>query len=312
MRSLITLLLALWLAPVLAQVPMTGAGKGTPAAAYVGPGDVTAAVAWWGFRAYSAAKAAATANVADLNAVTGGAAVCTLKLATNGDADLTGVYCTGNTQTVPQACAAASGGSCVVSKLYDQVGSVDMAQATLANMPAFSTTAQNSKPGMTHTSAGKCLTSSATLTQAQPLVVSMVLIPNGKSATQASWWQAGDSTIQAGADRLAANNAFMYAGGAAPTASMTDASAHAVQFLFDSAGSPGINVDNTLTSGALSSATGISAKTIGVGGQQTACTGQLAVGTFLEVGIFSGTWNGTAQTNMCHNQYGYWNTAASC
>ena len=65
MRVLIALLLSLWLAPAWAQLPMTGAGKGTPAAAYQGPGDVftTSPYAWYSCaRGFSAAYAAPGTN----------------------------------------------------------------------------------------------------------------------------------------------------------------------------------------------------------------------------------------------------------
>jgi len=115
------------------MVHSTGGGGG---GGYTGPGDVSpGATGWWGMRAYSAAQAAATANVADLVSQGSGLAVCTLKLATSGDLDMVGTYCGG--LTVAAACAAAAGGSCKITKMYDQSGNGHDMTRAFATAPAF-------------------------------------------------------------------------------------------------------------------------------------------------------------------------------
>jgi hypothetical protein len=116
---------------------LMGAGKPPAAASYTGPGDITNTYLAWGSCAfvYKALLANMSTNMCDLVASTGGAAVCTLRGSASGAVDQSG-YCPGGL-TPSAACAAASGGSCLVTKVYDQTGhSVDLLQATLSAMPS--------------------------------------------------------------------------------------------------------------------------------------------------------------------------------
>lgn len=122
---------------------------------FSGPGDVVAsATAFYSCaRAYNAAYAVAAGTLCVIADVGTGAITCTMKAATTGFADLTSNLCAGGTLTVPAFCTAHT--SCVVSAMTDQTAgahctapttSCDIAQATLANMPALTFSALNGLP----------------------------------------------------------------------------------------------------------------------------------------------------------------------
>ena len=117
---------------------------------YQGPGDVASGITSGGsvYRAYAAAYANGTNPLADLvDSSTGLTPVCTLRVATTGFADVTKAYCGG--QTPANACAAAAGGGCKITKLYDQPGgSTGFLQATPANMPAITFNDINGLPAI--------------------------------------------------------------------------------------------------------------------------------------------------------------------
>lgn len=138
-NRLVACLILLWSCALHAQIGITffpGPGAAPPAATYQGPGDVVSGATAWGScaRVYNASLASTSTSLCDLVASTGGAAVCTLRGSSSGKVDLAASYCAGTTPSA--ACAAASGGSCKVSKVYDQIGATGgFVQATLANMP---------------------------------------------------------------------------------------------------------------------------------------------------------------------------------
>jgi hypothetical protein len=204
---------------------MIGGCGATGGGGYTGPGDiVSGATHWYGLRAYNATYAAATGNIADLVAVTGGAAVCTLKAATDGTADMVGSYCAGT--TVPLACAAASGGSCNVTKLYDQVGTSHLTQATLAAMPAFVTGSvtglASNRPAMQFSGA-QSLGAASGGTTTQPLSFSSVAERIGTAnGGVIGGINGNDSELRFGPS--AANQAFVFAGGTPATRAASDSS----------------------------------------------------------------------------------------
>lgn len=121
----------------------------SPAPSYQGPGDVVAGLTSFGsvYRAASSSTATGT-SMADLVASGGtGTVLCTLKTAASGFADLT-AYCPG-ALTPAATCAAASGGSCVVKQVYDQVGTNHWSQTTVSAMPAITFSAVNGLPALT-------------------------------------------------------------------------------------------------------------------------------------------------------------------
>jgi hypothetical protein len=127
-------------------------------------------------RAYNAAQAAATANVADLVSQGAGLAVCTLKLATSGDLDMVGTYCGG--LTVAAACAAAAGGSCKITKWYDQSGGGHDMTRAFATAPLFVVVTTGSYLAAVQFGAGLQFNNAA-MTTAQPhSVVAAIKFPS--------------------------------------------------------------------------------------------------------------------------------------
>jgi hypothetical protein len=159
------------------SMPLCGVASPSAAVTFQGIGDVSgAALAYYSCaRVYSQAKASTSTNLCDLVAVTGGAAVCTLRGSSSGYTDLT-AYCPGSL-TPSAACAAASGGSCLVSKAYNQVnpGTLDAnTDGTLADDPAMNFSGLNSLPMIQCRTANASNLLSSTTTQATPLSFSFV------------------------------------------------------------------------------------------------------------------------------------------
>lgn len=236
-----------------AQVPMTGAGKGTPAAAvtYTGPGDVFSGAVFWGScaRVYTAAQASTSTSLCDLVAVTGGATVCTLRGSATGFVDQS-AYCGGSTPSA--ACAAASGGSCKVSKVYDQSGSGnDVTQGTLASMPAltFSSPASGSLPSLDCTGT-VFLASAGTFSQAIPITFSAVQIRTTGTAAGGSLGGSNTNYIGSGPS---ANQALLTAG-TFLTQTATDNTWYAINAFNTSASNSVVNVDGSEVTGIASSA----------------------------------------------------------
>jgi hypothetical protein len=187
--------LALWLTAAVSLFALTapraqfnGCSAGfcsSSSVGYQGPGDITSgAIAFFSAgRAYNAAYAAVTGSLADLVATGNGAAVCTLKALLSGYVNLTSSACSGSTPAA--ACAAANGGSCKVTKLYDQAGTGNhVVQTTLANMPALTFGAQNGLPCPAGTAnASLVLASAGTITQAQPFTFTAVAERTGSFTT---------------------------------------------------------------------------------------------------------------------------------
>jgi hypothetical protein len=260
---------------------------------YTGPGD-TAGLTWnsWGSCAFtfSLAKASTSTNLCDLNAVTGGAAVCTLRGSSSGSVDLTG-YCPGSV-TPSAACAAASGGSCVISKVYDQTGTgSDWTQATAANMPpiVFSGGIGTQPTIVLLTGAATFLTS-GNVNLNSPFTVEIVAEKLGPAPTvEAYLWQHFSSINFIAATSGAANsidcNGF--------TVTASDGAAHAIQCGFVT-GSSFLNVDGSNTTGAGSFLGGNQPSLIGQNG--TTGGGNRYIG---EIGTNNGsTFNSALRANV--------------
>ncbi len=143
MRSFRLALLAFALAfPAQAQLLLTGAGRVGGVVGYQGPGDITSgAIAFYSAgRAYNVAYAIAHSPLADVVDTSTGLTTCTFHALSTGFAN-------------PAECnATACATACSVTKMYDQTvsgacgGSCDVVQATLANMPGLTLSAQNGLP----------------------------------------------------------------------------------------------------------------------------------------------------------------------
>jgi hypothetical protein len=166
-----SLFLIAWCHLAVAQVPMTGAGLGSPAAPFKGPGDIVSGALIWGScaRVYKASLALTSTLLCDLvSSAAPTVVLCTLRGSTSGFVDLS-AYCAG-ALTPAATCAAAVGGICNVSKVYDQIGGTSgWVNTTAASQPKLTFSALSSLPGWTCTSAANSLlATTTTFTQAQP------------------------------------------------------------------------------------------------------------------------------------------------
>lgn len=139
MRSLIALLLALWLAPAWAQVPMTGAGKGTPAGLPV----------WDSFTA-GGNDACGFVTTCNINSVTVPAGFIIVAARITNDANLNAVSVCGTALTVQHtsgpttydvaiAYGTTSGGTCTVAITGDPT-SVQFAAFALGRLSNLNST----------------------------------------------------------------------------------------------------------------------------------------------------------------------------
>lgn len=305
MRKLLASLFLLVLLPfVWAQVPMTGAGKGTPVIPYQGPGDVVSGALAWGScaRVYSLALASTSTSMCDLIAITGGAAVCTLRGSSTGFVDLAASYCAGTTPAA--ACAAASGGSCKVGKIYDQIGGTSgWIPANLGQSPVLTFSAANGLPGMTGTGANNTGATTSTLfTQALPITWVSVAArtANFTTASYLGFASGGYNGLM-GFDTSA--NKVTFSGSASlflTLTGITDGALHAFQAVQASGSGCVFNVDGTETSGDCT-AQALSSNTSRL---MRASGGASLNGYMMEYGFWPFGFNNTQRTNMNSNIHG--------
>lgn len=316
-RAILALIALLFIAPASAQMNLlTGAGgkfKASVAASYCGPGDggacngTTGGLVFYSCgRAYNAAYANGTNPLCDLVAVTGGAAVCTLRVATTGYVDLT-AYCP-SSLTPSAACAAASGGSCLISKWYDHQGSancsgscdIDTAPGSLTK-PAITFSALNGLPCATFAGGAQGLRSGGTINSQSAPYSFMAVVKVGASPNNGRMLVSG--ATQAGILDNGANTVRVVA----PTTlngTASDSSFHAL-----------IGIPNTSTTGAIvvdgSSTTGTtgtnSINSNIVIGSDNAGSSPVTSLTFCEGGIWPGAINATNMNSNMHSATSGWN-----
>lgn len=210
---------------------------------YTGPGDIVTFNAWWGLRAYSAAKAAATAPSVDLFDQAGANRI-TINVKTNGALDTTAIstWVAANTVTTIK-----------VTKFWDQVGTDHMVQATLAAMPTLTLT---SGPGGVFPALLFAAASSQTMTAgvnsggSQPISISAVVDRTGSTGSFNTVLAFGGGEMLFDAT---ANSLGGYAGGVlADAVHSADSSFHAAQVLFAATGKVVID-GNTPVTGSIGS-----------------------------------------------------------
>lgn len=302
--------------PVAASAQMLLLGVSKQAAAgggYTGPGDIVAsATAWWGLRAYSAAKAAATVAAVNLRR-SSDSRTCDIKVTTAGDLDTITSGCSigGDNGSTASTWCAVSAGSCFVTKMYDQTagaacgGSCDVLQATAGNQPAFVFSCLGSHPCIQNTTGSMLLQSAANFTPNASATVSLSAVADRSVGTgnpgfildNASNRITGHNTV-ANSWQLAGTSGNLF--GAA-----NDAAWHAANGLISGASSV-LNVDGTETSATVTAST--AAGRMQVSGGLTSNTTLLT-----EVGAWDNiSFSGGNRTSLCHNQFTYWGTATSC
>lgn len=293
--------------PISAFPPGTFSNKAAldaaPAATYQGPGDIVASATAWGScaRAYNAAYANGTNSLCDLkDKTTGTVAICTLRIKTTGFVDLTGSYCTGST-TPTVACAAAAGGACVVSKIYDQTGNGnDFVQATAADMPAIIFGDINGLPSINCGTGATIFVPTTTTFTTNSFSHSVAYIRTTGTAAGGAFGSAGNGWLGAGsgANLAQINNA------SSATESATDNAWHGLQGVFgvSSNTTVSLNVDGN-------DFTGLSAGTAGMVSANVRfcrCNGvQFANGKVVEAGFWNTVqFNATQRGNLYQNMHG--------
>lgn len=268
-----------------------------PGSTYTGPGDIQTFASWYSCAyVYKGSMASTSTNLCDLVAKTGGASVCTLRGSSSGAVDLTNPYCAGATPAT--ACAAASGGSCVVSQAYDQTGNSRPAtQATLSRMPILTFNALGGLPCMTMIQANQNnLTTAATWAQAQPYTGSVV---SEKTITTG----AGGPLITAtfGITQAGVANQWGVFAGTGVNLSATDNVFHAFQMTFNGA-SGTYNLDGTTTA-SINAGTGAASSNISMGVR----SGSGMSGVVCEAGWAAGdqSANFATMNSNQHTRYGF-------
>ena len=293
----------LWCGPAMAQLPLTGAGKGAPGG-YTGPGDIQTFLVWGSVaRVYTAAQASPSTNMAILVASGNGTSICTLRGSTAGIADLTNTYCTQPVAcsggcTPAAACAAANGGSCRASTLYDQVGGNNWVNASLTQMPLVAFNDLNGLPALVyaHTN-NQYLVSQSTITHTQALTIVAVANHTSTDSVNIMGISGGDIEL------LVTNgNVGIYAGAGPLTTTAANNSYHVIQGQANGASpNSAILVDGAAAVTGSAGTNNISGGNVGYGSYGTNTLG--FTGNITEAGVFAGTTSATLQTNM-RTQYG--------
>lgn len=262
---------------------------------YQGPGDIVSGATMWGScaRAYNVAYANGTNPLCDLVATVGGAAVCTLRVATTGFVDLTGAYCSGAV-TPATACT----GGCKITKVYDQAGNTNhWTQVTLASMPALNFSGANSLPAMECANASNTQMSSPAITQAQPFTLSSVWERTGATTTLSNVIGAQGNPVLLGAQNSA--NLSAISAGTVVTQTANDNVFHALTGVYNSTSSA-MNTDGTDISSVDVGTANPSATAMRICRSSFAAT---MTGLIMEVGMWPSAFNATQRGNMNTNQH---------
>lgn len=297
----LSLLLALLIGSAQAQSPvLPGPGLPVASASYTGLGDIVGSATAFGScaRVYQASQASTSTSLCDLvDSAAPTTVICTLRGSATGFVDLANAYCTGSV-TPTTKCAAATGGHCNVSKVYDQVAGLNpWSNSTAASQPVLVFSSLNGLPGMTGTSAaGTNLASTNSLTIAQPISMTAVYERTVSGATNGGVNM--DSSAALGIQAGAANTANIANSNTSLTAA--DGSFHAVQDVSASgAGASVINVDGTEATG--TGTTSLSAATLRIGRR----IGNNSLnGTIMEVGLWPSGFSSGQRTSMNSNMHG--------
>jgi len=252
-------------------------------AAYTGPGDVVSgAYAWYGLRGYNAAYATGSNPALDI-VDQAGANQLTVNILSNGRLDVASISSWVTTNSVS---------TIKVKRIYDQSGNVrHVNQATLANMPVLNLTGFGSLPAIVFTAANSHnLESSLTVTQAQPITVSMVEKHTANT---------GDITSNAVTPLAFNTNIRLFAGSGADFAASVN-TWHAVQAVANNTSSAGY-VDGSSTTGLTAGTNAPSGNTISIG---KAVVSNAFDGSLAEAGYWPSGFNGTQAGDMNTNQHG--------
>jgi hypothetical protein len=265
--------------------------NGAAAAAYVGPGDVIAgAGAWYGLRAYSAAKAGTKAVKLIRSSDSTQQDINTLA---NGNLDVGDAFFDGST-------------TYKVVTLYDQSGSTlgtggvacDITQSNDTLRPVFTLSGIGSLPCMTWTSAMKLVGPGLTSSHAQPFCSSCVAKRTGNNTSRGDIMFNDPSALIIVGFKDATNTVYCI-DGTEQTATAADNSLHAIQVLMSGASSS-FYIDGSSTAAASLGTTGIGFQAFGMGTVFNGLTG---------ISTESGWWLSDISSSFAglnSNQHTYW------
>lgn len=251
--------------------------------AFVGPGDVASgAFAYWGLRGYNLAYCTGSLPAIDVvDTLTGLVGPTTINIKTDGSLDVATILGLGYAVSV--------------TKLYDQVGTNHISQATLSKMPALTLNGIGSLPCMTFNNANGSSLGLADLTTSQPFTISWVA--KRTSNTSAYNGVMGSPTLVTSFD--AGANAVAIYSGSFQTASATDNVLHAVQNLYKGATST-ICVDGSNTT--VNPGTGSAGGSFQMG---TDASNRGLTGIIAEIGFWQSDIS-SSFSNLNSNQHSYW------
>lgn len=275
---------------------------GVGGATYQGPGDIntTGVVAWWGLRAFSAAKrGSAVANVCNS---TGGVDV--------GCADMVSDATTG--ALIPQTISGipCPGTNCTLKILYDQSGAnsctvnsvaaqpCNVSQAVIANRPILSSTDILTTSAHSLKCSGLGVTCVVTAGSSQPYTISAVAERTSGTASSVYFGDSGNFGMGMGA----ANTLSDYCSATGTVGSIADNAFHAIQTLCNGA-SGNIYVDGSANTKSLGTAAiGTSTNGFFLGTDAFANT---FTGNIKEAGLWTGD-KSAAFSVMDSKQHAFW------
>lgn len=268
-------------------------------ATYSGSGDIISFSQWGSCaRVYNLAKASTATSMCDLvqgpSGASPGTAVGTLRGSATGLVDLSAYFA--GSVTPSAACALVTGG-CVVSKIYDQVGTNHWTQATNSRMPLLAFAAANGLPGMQFDTASVSFLESAAVTVAQPFTLSGVY--KNTVNLQQGGLIGSDASIQIcmGSSSASAQT-YAVAGGAGNGFAAADNTFHAINDLFNGASSI-INLNGSENAAAAVGTNAFSSTPVRIG----RCDGTSMTGIIMEAGMISGSSTPTNRSDLSTNQH---------
>jgi hypothetical protein len=270
-------------------------------AGFQGPGDITSgAIAFYSAgRAYNAAYAAAQSPLADIVDTSTGLATCTIKVGTNGYANLSAVVCPTGAPTVSVTtfCTVTHVG-CSITKLYDQTGNGNhVVQATLANMPGLTLSAQNGLPCAAGTAtAAITLETAGGVSQSAPFTRTAVVERTGNFTTVQKI-ASNDSNTNT-LNFTASANTVSVSNGTAVNLTANDSTFHAI-LVVASASAPLFAIDSSANTSTSTNGTAALASNEYVMGRNGGTQGLLA-GFFCEGGLWPADLNSSYQAMLAN------------
>lgn len=309
LAALLVWLLLLSVAPAQTppQISATGAGIGKTTGGgggYTGPGDIVAATAWWGLRAYNAANAAAGSRA--VNVCLAGNVSCT---------DMV-VNSSGNLVVTNVGGSSCSSVSCFVAVLYDQSGNTnctsaacDLAQLNQANRPTFVLNCVSTFPCIKYlptsgfqfalvtgnnftpsTSSGSTFTAYAQVDAAPSSTISPLI------CTSPNFTQVGIGPSSGNKAFAYTNSGFLYSSG-----NLALSTFYALVAVINNTSSV-IDVSGTATTGTTAAPSNCSGVSLGSGALGSVGANMYAT----EMGLYASVLNSTQYGNLTTNMTGYW------